>query len=86
MISEFAYEIERKGDKVCICLNESFLPNILEYIEKLAKKKKSVNREEMFRRRIVPFMMNQFLHWSVKSKLKVAVKYLKDTKRMKDSR
>jgi hypothetical protein len=58
MISEFVYEIERKGDKVCICLNECLLPNVIEYIEKLAKMKKSVNREEMFRRRIVPFMMN----------------------------
>lgn len=46
MISEFAYLVEREDDKVWIRVSESSLPHVIECLEKLAKRRESIKKEE----------------------------------------
>ncbi|CAK70996.1 unnamed protein product (macronuclear) [Paramecium tetraurelia] len=71
--------------KVLLIIDKKNLEPVLNFIEKLNEISSQKSDAATLKRRVVPFFMNQFYHWSVNRKLTQVVIYLKYLKTKKQS-
>ncbi|CAD8049453.1 unnamed protein product [Paramecium sonneborni] len=86
MIQEINLSQEISNDqKVMLIIDKKILDLTLKFIKNLNKSTMQISDIGTFKRRVVPFFMNQFYHWAINRKLKQVVNYLKQLKKNKES-
>ncbi|CAD8134122.1 unnamed protein product [Paramecium pentaurelia] len=86
MIQEINLSQDNSNEqKVLLIIDKQILEPILKFVEDLKQIRSQKSDLGTLKRRVVPFFMNQFYHWSVNRKLTQVVTYLKYLKTKKKS-